>query len=246
MRLDLDPQPSTATTVAFVALVAMVVAAAVTAVARAAAARGADKGEALRLRNRAAAVLGAYLALSGGLAAAGLLAITNVLPPPIMVLVGATFLSVTALGLSRFGRTLATGLPVAALVGFQAFRLPLEILLHRLFSEGVLPPQMTYSGMNFDILTGATAIPVALAAGAAKLPRFALALWNAMGLFLLLVIVTVAILSAPLPLRVFLNEPANAIVMTFPYVWLPTVLVQAAWLGHLLLWRRLVIDRRGS
>ena len=39
----------------------------------------------------------------------------------------------------------------------QAFRLPLEMILHGLYDSGDLPVQMTWSGLNFDVVTGATA-----------------------------------------------------------------------------------------
>jgi hypothetical protein len=62
--------------------------------------------------------------------------------------------------------------------------------------------------------------------------------WNLLGLGLLINIVTIAILSMPTPMRRF-EGPANVFVATFPYVWLPTVMVSAALLGHLLVARRL-------
>jgi hypothetical protein len=34
-----------------------------------------------------------------------------------------------------------------------------------------------------------------------------------------------------------MNDPANLLPSTFPYVWLPTFLVQAALFGHLLVFR---------
>ncbi len=40
-------------------------------------------------------------------------------------------------------------------------------------------------------------------------------------------------------IRKFFNEPANTFVTYFPFVWLPAFLVQAAWFGHLLVFRRL-------
>ena len=61
--------------------------------------------------------------------------------------------------------------------------------------------------------------------------------WNIIGLALLLNIVTVAILSTPAPIRYFMNDPANRLPSMFPYVWLPTFLVQAALFGHLLVFR---------
>ena len=53
------------------------------------------------------------------------------------------------------------------------------------------------------------------------------------------IIMAVAILSTPGSFRLFQNEPANTFIAQFPYIWLPTVLVPTAWIGHLLLFRRL-------
>ena len=53
-------------------------------------------------------------------------------------------------------------------------------------------------------------------------------------------IVTIAVLSMPTPLRMFMTEPANTIAPTHaPYIWLPVFLVQAALFGHLLVFRKL-------
>lgn len=71
-----------------------------------------------------------------------------------------------------------------------------------------------------------------------KLPDWGLLLWNVGGLALLLNIVVVAMLSTP-PLQRFDSTPANTIIAHAPFVWQPTVLVQAALLGQLLVFRRL-------
>jgi hypothetical protein len=64
-------------------------------------------------------------------------------------------------------------------------------------------------------------------------------LFNLIGLRLLINILTVAILSAPVPIRRFFNEPADTFIADWPFVWLSSFLVQAAWFGHLLVFRRL-------
>ena len=56
-------------------------------------------------------------------------------------------------------------------------------------------------------------------------------------------IVTIGIFSLPTEFRIFMNEPANTFVAYVPYVWLPAVLVQAALLGHLLIFRWLWAQR---
>jgi hypothetical protein len=142
-----------------------------------------------------------------------------------------------ALASSPWGRWCAQAIGPAALVGYQLFRLPLELLLHALYEQGVIPVQMTYSGRNFDILTALLAVPVALLLRAGRCPRWLLLAWNVLGLVLLVNILAVAILSTPAPFRAFANEPANLLPSTFPFVWLPTLLVQAALFGHLLVLR---------
>ncbi|MDB5942735.1 MAG: hypothetical protein JWQ13_2301 [Ramlibacter sp.] len=77
-------------------------------------------------------------------------------------------LGTIVLALSPFGARLAAGISMAALVGYQAFRVPLEMALHALYSEGLIPVQMTYSGRNFDIVTGVLAVALA------RLPTFLL------------------------------------------------------------------------
>jgi hypothetical protein len=139
---------------------------------------------------------------------------------------------------SRVGRAVAA-LPLAALIAFHAFRLPLELMMHAAASAGVMPRQMSYSGWNFDIVTGVTALLVAPLAAFGGVTRSALLVWNALGSVLLLVIVVVAVASSP-PWLAFGAEQANTWVAYAPFVWLPTVLVPAAAAGHIVLWRRLL------
>jgi hypothetical protein len=197
---------------------------------------------------RAAVVVAAHLAVTGLLAAAGALRYDTV-PPTMFALIAVTLVASAWLALSRFGERLATATPLALLVGFQAFRLPLELVMHRAAEEGVMPVQMSYSGWNFDIVTGSTAIAVALALVLfVRSPRARRALagaWNVMGCVLLTVVVTVAILSTPTPIRMFHNEPANVWITWFPFVWLPCLFVALALVGHILIFRRLRAEGSG-
>lgn len=239
MNLLADPAPSLAAIAVFSVLVVAVAGTVVAGVSAAARADGDDDATISRRRRRVAAGLLAWLAFTALAAASGVIAKFDTMPPPLMPLVGLAGVMSTVLAFSKLGTLLARALPVAALVGFHAFRFPLELVLHRLSLDGVLPVQMTYDGMNFDIVTGVSAVVVALWAAFGNVPRVVVWLWNVLGLVLLLVIVTIAILSTPVPFRLFMNDPANTIVATLPFVWLPTVLVQAAWIGHLLVFRRL-------
>lgn len=179
-----------------------------------------------------------WLAVTGIAAAAGVLNFEGVPPTGFLMLVLMWGL-VLWLGFSRIGTQLATGLPLWILVGYQGFRIGVELLLHRAYTVGLMPVQMSYEGLNFDIVSGITAVIVAGLLLAGRLPRWVVGAWNALGFVLLMVIVTIALLSTPTPLRVFMNEPENVWITHAPWVWLPTVMVAAALLGHILVFRKL-------
>jgi hypothetical protein len=69
--------------------------------------------------------------------------------------------------------------------------------------------------------------------------------WNVLGFALLVNIVAVAVLSTSL-LRWFGDERLTLFVTYAPYVWLPTVLVVAPLMGHILVWRKLAPPGRVS
>jgi hypothetical protein len=181
-----------------------------------------------------------YVGVPAGLAGAGLLDRYNPLPAPALLLVlGITVLTV-ALTLTRLGGLVANAIPLAAVVALQAFRVAVELWLHRLYLEGVVPVQMTYAGRNFDIVSGVTGLLLGawLLAGRPA-PRGLVLAWNLLSLALLANIVTIAILATPVPFRQFFDGPPNLLPSTFPYVWLPSLLVQVALASHLIVFRQL-------
>jgi hypothetical protein len=182
----------------------------------------------------------AWLVATGVLGQTGFLARGEGLPPRFVIVMVPMFALPVLLGLSNVGTRLASA-PIALLIGFQAFRLPLELVMHQAAIDGTMPEQMTYTGMNFDIVTGATALVVALLAARGWAPRWLLWAWNALGTLLLVAILIIAVASLP-AFAAFGHEPGqvNTWVAYFPFVWLPAGLVSAAVLGHVLLWRRLL------
>ena len=183
--------------------------------------------------------LGLWLAVPFALAETGVLSRFDAVPPPAMVLNVLLVVGTVAFAFSPLGTSLARGVPLAALVAVQGFRLPLELLLHRLYAEGVLPVQMTYEGWNFDILTGLLALVVGGLLWRGVVSERWAAAWNVLGLVLLTVVVVTAVLSLPTPFQRFTAEPTTRAVVTAPLVWLPAVLVMGALLGHLLVIREL-------
>lgn len=169
-------------------------------------------------------------------AASGVLRQWNATPPPFVFLVVGIIVLAVAIAFTRYGERLAEGVPLWMLVGFQAFRLPLELAMHGMHERGVMPVQMTYSGRNFDIVTGITALAVAWLVATGRGGRRLVIAWNLAGLALLLNIVTIAILSTP-RFRAFGDDRLNVWVTYPPFVWLPAVMVLAALAGHLVVFR---------
>lgn len=191
----------------------------------------------------AALVLMGWIVVPAVLARAHLLDRYVPLPAPPLVMVGVIVAATLILALSGFGARIAASVPLAALVGFQAFRLPLEIVLHRIYMEGALPVQMTWSGRNFDVVTGIFAIVVAVGVWKGIAGRRVLMVWNVLGLALLVNVVAIAVLSTP-TFRRFTEGPPVLVPSTFPWVWVATFLVPAALFGHVVVFRAL--RRRGS
>ena len=181
-----------------------------------------------------------WMAIAGGLASGGYLARFDHIPPPVMVVVVICLGLTTAYGFSSAGMRLAESVPFAVLIGAQAFRLPLELVMHQAAVLKIMPVQMSYSGSNFDILSGIGAAIVGILVWRDAAPRWIIMAWNLMGFALLCTIVGIAVASMPM-IHAFGKEPArlNTWICFFPFIWLPTVLVPAALLGHILIWRRL-------
>jgi len=193
-----------------------------------------------RARQTGLAALGvsAFMAFLAALALSGVLARFDLRPPPLLLWMAGTLGSALTVGFSRLGRRLAEQLPFVALIGFQAFRLPLELVMHQAASDGVMPSVMSFGGYNFDIVSGTSAAVLAVVlVRRVAVPRIVLVLWNAVGLTLLAVIVTIAVLATPM-IRAFGDDQQNVWVAQFPYCWM-AVMVSSALLGHVLLARKL-------
>lgn len=181
-----------------------------------------------------------WLVIPAALAASGRLERYDPMPAPALVMVLVITVLTIAIAFSVKGAHILHAVPLALLVGMQAFRIPVEWLLHRLYLEGVVPAQMTWSGRNLDAVSGITALLLGwwLSRGRA-VPGWVVLAWNLLAMGLLLNIVAIAVMSTPTAFRQFTDGPANTLPSVFPFVWLPTFLVQLALLGHLLVFRKL-------
>lgn len=186
--------------------------------------------------------VGGWLALTGILANSGLLSRFELTPPPFVLVIPALLVVSMLVGFSSFGKELSRKKSFALLVGLQAFRFPLEMIMHRAYEIGIMPEFLSYSGYNFDVATGigAMIIGVMLWRGY-SVPDFVLWFWNVWGIYCLIVIAVVAAAGSPV-FQAFGSEPenVNSWVAFFPYIWLPTVLVAIAIIGHILVTRKLL------
>jgi hypothetical protein len=197
-----------------------------------------------RPNRRLALAIGAALVMAGSAAAAstGLLSRFDRVPPPMALMIGGVLATGLALGLSRLGADAAREVPLTQLIGLQAFRLPLELVMHRACTLGIMPPELSYSGYNFDIVTGLGAALLYLAmASKRSVPRPVLWAWNLWGVWCLAVIFGIAVTTSPM-VRLFGDDPrhVNTWVLFFPYVWLPVVMVTVAIAGHVTVTRALL------
>ena len=194
-----------------------------------------------RLTARVAVGLLAWLAASGALARRGALLDWSAVPPRFAIVVLPPLLFAAALAFTPLADRVLRVTPPGWLIAGQTFRVGVEALLWLLSVHGALAPLMTFHGRNFDVLTGLTA-PVAAwlcFGGERRRTRLALA-WNAVGLALLVNVVTHGILSTPTPFQVLHTTPPNTIVARFPTVWLVSFFVPLAFALHALSIRQIV------
>ncbi|MEM9864948.1 MAG: hypothetical protein AAF938_25320 [Myxococcota bacterium] len=181
-----------------------------------------------------------HAAIAIGVAIATALAGGFVLRPDFFPATAAFMASLTLLTLAVATRPSMTRLgqatPMAGWVLVHVFRLPLELLLHH-WKGSAVPVQMTWSGQNFDVLTGALALLV----GAALLrrPSRPLAIgFHALGLLLLANVVRIALTSVPSPFTRF--EDPLLLPFHVPYGWIVPFAVMTALFMHIVALRTLL------
>lgn len=160
--------------------------------------------------------------------------------PGIVVLVAPIFIFVaTVLVRSPAGGLLAARIPLQLLIGLQAFRVGVELTLHRLWELGSVPRLLTLGGGNMEILVGLSAPLFAWIATRGMAGRRIALAWNIVGLASLLNVATRAVLSAPGPLNLIHAEVLNTALGTFPFTFIPGFMAPLAMMLHVLSFRAL-------
>jgi hypothetical protein len=181
-----------------------------------------------------AVLLTAWLLLLGILSARGFFSDFSRVPPRLIIALLTPLPVVFFFTRSRAGKQFLQQLQPQWLIYLQSFRILVEIGLWILVRNGSLPEQMSFEGRNFDILTGLFAFPVGYYVFVKKTwPPLVALLYNIAGLVLLVNVVAISSLSLPTPLLAFHNGPDSSLITTFPFIYLPGLLVPLAYTLHI-------------
>lgn len=122
------------------------------------------------------------------------------------------------------------------LIGIHVLRLPIELILYQLFLRKEVPVLMTFKGWNFDILVGISALIILIVVliSGKKTMHHLILFWNITGLIFLIMIISIAVLSSPLPIQLFAFDQPNIAVLKFPFIYLPAYVVPVVFLSHIL------------
>lgn len=178
--------------------------------------------------------LAAWVVYGGMLGYGGVIANTALLPPGLFYLLAPIIMFIMFMARSRIGLTVAASFPLWLMMGMESLRLVVEIFLHQLWLDGLLPKMMTFHGANFDIIVGISA-PIAafLLASQRISDRMALT-WNVFGIVMLANVVVRAVLTMPGPLHLISTEVPNAAIGIFPFTFIPSLMVPLALVLHVL------------
>ena len=122
-------------------------------------------------------------------------------------------------------------------------RLPIEIILFKLYLNKTIPQLMTFEGRNFDIVIGITAPIVGYLYLKKRISKIKLIAWNIIGIFFVCFILINGILSSELPFQQFAFDQPNRAVNFFPFTLLPAVIIPIVIWTHITDIIKLSIDK---
>jgi hypothetical protein len=153
-------------------------------------------------------------------------------PPGIVWVVGPAVLFVLFVVRSSMGARLAAAIPLWLILGFESFRIGVELLIHRLWVDGLVPKLLTYEGGNVDMFIGLSAPIIAWIAATGRLGLWLAMGWNVLGLMSLANAAATAVLTGPL--KLISTEVPNVAMGIFPYAFIPGFLAPLAVTLHVL------------
>ena len=153
-------------------------------------------------------------------------------PPGILWVVGPVVLFVVFVVRSNIAARVAAAIPLWLMLGFGSFRIGVELLVHRLWEDGLVPKLLTYEGGNVDMIIGLSAPIIAWIATRGR-PGLRLAMgWNVLGLLSLANVTASAVLTGPI--KLISTEVPTVAMGFFPYAFIPGFFVPLAVTLHVL------------
>jgi len=191
-------------------------------------------------------ILGIAL-LSSVLAISGFFENTDGIPPRISVAFTPSFIFIFSIPFIPALLKWAKGFDLQTMTYLSTVRIPVEIVLYWLFIAGYVPELMTFEGRNFDILAGITAPLVGyFAFKNGTINRKLLIGWNILSMMLLFNIVGNALLAIPTFIQQFAFEQPNLMVLYFPTILLPMIIVPIVMFTHVVSLTQLLASEEKS
>jgi hypothetical protein len=189
-------------------------------------------------------LIAVWLIFQAILGQVGFYEVNNTIPPRFVLMVMPPMLFIILLFNTKNGKTYIDGLDLKKITLLHVIRIPVEIVLFGLFTVKLVPQLMTFEGANFDLFSGIFAIVMYfLILKKATLNSALMIIWNVVCLILLLIIVAIAILSAPSPFQQLAFNQPNIGVLYFPFNWLPSFIVPVVLFCHLAALRKLILNK---
>ena len=129
---------------------------------------------------------------------------------------------------TALGREIALSVPIKLLIGFQVYRVGIELFLENLWQIGLVPNMMTYHGANFDILIGLSAPIIAFLLERNFISKKVALIWNCLGLVVLANVVARGFLTTPGFLNILSDDYPNTALTTFPFTYIAVLMVPVA------------------
>jgi len=188
-----------------------------------------------------AALVALWIAIQCGTALAGYFKVTDTIFPRLLLLVVPPALLTAWLFLSGPGKALIDRMNVDLLTMIHVVRAPVEVVLYWAFIDKMVPHEMTFSGGNPDILAGLST-PCIYYIGVMRsgMKWRLMVLWNFLCLGLLLNEIFRAVLSVPFVFQTIGLDQPNVLILQFPFVLLPGVVMPILLCAHMVVIRNLV------
>lgn len=197
--------------------------------------------QAVKGSGRFAALVAIWIAIQCGAALAGYFRVTDTIFPRLLLVVVPPAVLMACLFLTGPGKALMDRMNVDLLTMIHVVRAPIEVVLYWSFIDKMVPYEMTFGGGNPDMLAGlSTPCIYYLAVMRSGMKWRWLVTWNFVCVGLLLNEVFRAVLSAPLLFQTIGLDQPNVLVLQFPFVLLPGVVVPVLLCAHIVVIRNLV------